>query len=254
MESSRRMAAVVFGVGLMLTGLPAPSLAELVRVDVTSRVDVLSGKAFGAAGPYEKIWGTAHFAIDPAHPRNQVIADLGLAPREPRRQGRVLGRSLHPQAQGPGPRQRGGLLRRRQPRPIPPAHHVQRGTGRRRPDRRRALRRRVAARAGLHAGRRRLAVRRARGVDRGQGADPERQRTAGQGLGARVVPARQAGRRGELDGRQRHQGLSPRGRERPRLPADRARRHVRGAAAGAARRLAVRPCRRRHATSPTRSS
>jgi hypothetical protein len=81
MQSSRHMAAVVFGVGLLLIGVPALSLAELVRVDVKSRVDVLSGKAFGAAGPYEKIWGTAHFAIDPAHPRNQVIADLGMAPR-----------------------------------------------------------------------------------------------------------------------------------------------------------------------------
>ena len=47
---------------------------------------------------------------------------------QPRRQGRVLGRSLHPQAQGSGPRQRRGLLRRRQPRPLPPADHVQRGT------------------------------------------------------------------------------------------------------------------------------
>ena len=44
-------------------------------------VDVLNGKAFGDTGPYEKIWGKAYFAIDPAHPRNQVIADLGLAPR-----------------------------------------------------------------------------------------------------------------------------------------------------------------------------
>ena len=57
MESCRRMAAVVFGVGVMLTGLPAPSLAELIRVEITSRVDVLNGKAFGAVGPYEKIWG-----------------------------------------------------------------------------------------------------------------------------------------------------------------------------------------------------
>ena len=50
-------------------------------MEVKSRVDVLNGKAFGNTGPYEKIWGKAYFAIDPAHPRNQVIADLGLAPR-----------------------------------------------------------------------------------------------------------------------------------------------------------------------------
>jgi hypothetical protein len=79
MNSSIRKACVAAGLALLL--VPAPGRAELIRVDVTSRVDVLSGKAFGDTGPYEKVWGRAHFAIDPAHPRNQVIADLGLAPR-----------------------------------------------------------------------------------------------------------------------------------------------------------------------------
>ena len=69
----------VFTVFLAL--LPAVSHAELTRVDVASRVDVLGGKAFGVVGPYEKIHGTAYFAVDPAHPRNQIIADIGLAPR-----------------------------------------------------------------------------------------------------------------------------------------------------------------------------
>jgi len=66
---------------LMIVLLPALARAELVRVDIRSRADVLNGEAFGAAGAYEKIWGTAHFALDPAHARNQVIADLALAPR-----------------------------------------------------------------------------------------------------------------------------------------------------------------------------
>jgi len=61
--------------------LPALAGAELVRLEVRSRADVLNGQAFGTAGAYEKIWGTAHFALDPAHPRNQVIDDLALAPR-----------------------------------------------------------------------------------------------------------------------------------------------------------------------------
>ncbi|MGE0359504.1 MAG: alpha/beta hydrolase domain-containing protein [Vicinamibacterales bacterium] len=69
--------------GLIVVVLVAPAMAraELVRVDIRSRTDVLGGQAFGAVGPYEKIWGTAHFALDPAHPRNQVIADIALAPR-----------------------------------------------------------------------------------------------------------------------------------------------------------------------------
>lgn len=63
--------------------LPALAGAELVRLEIRSRADVLNGEAFGAVGAYEKIWGTAHFALDPALPRNQVIADLALAPRGP---------------------------------------------------------------------------------------------------------------------------------------------------------------------------
>jgi hypothetical protein len=61
--------------------------AELVRIDITRRADVLGGRPFGDAGPYESLTGTAHFAVDPANPRDQVIADLDKAPRNA--QGRV---------------------------------------------------------------------------------------------------------------------------------------------------------------------
>jgi len=47
--------------------------AEVTRVEVKTRADV------GASG-YEKIVGTAHFAVDPKSPRNSVIADIGKAP------------------------------------------------------------------------------------------------------------------------------------------------------------------------------
>jgi hypothetical protein len=78
---TRTRGLVIALLGTALLGAGSSASAELVRVDVASRVDVLNGKAFGRVGPYEKIWGRAHFAIDPAHPRNQVIADLDLAPR-----------------------------------------------------------------------------------------------------------------------------------------------------------------------------
>jgi hypothetical protein len=70
--------SAVLGI-LLLT--PAPGRAELTRVEITRRVDVLNGKAFGSVGPYEKLYGKAHFAVDPSNPRNQVIADIDLAPR-----------------------------------------------------------------------------------------------------------------------------------------------------------------------------
>jgi hypothetical protein len=61
--------------------IAAPVYAEVVRIDVTSRADVLAGKAFGAAGPYEKLSGRIYFAIDPRNAANQIIADINLAPR-----------------------------------------------------------------------------------------------------------------------------------------------------------------------------
>src|SRR2546425_2083993 len=42
---------------------------------------VLDGRPFGAAGAYEKLAGILRFAVDPAHPANQSVTDLGLAPQ-----------------------------------------------------------------------------------------------------------------------------------------------------------------------------
>jgi hypothetical protein len=73
-----RIAALV---GMLIILMPAWSRAELRRVEIKTREDVLGGKAFGAAGPYERIIGTAYFSADPAKPRNKIIADLDKAPR-----------------------------------------------------------------------------------------------------------------------------------------------------------------------------
>src|SRR6266853_5397927 len=56
--------------------------AEVTRIEIASRADVLGGKAFGAAGAYEKIVGTVVFALDPAHPANKAIVDIDKAPRD----------------------------------------------------------------------------------------------------------------------------------------------------------------------------
>ena len=44
----------------------APSSAEVVRIDVQSRSDLVGGQPFGAAGPYEKLSGKIFFAVDPS--------------------------------------------------------------------------------------------------------------------------------------------------------------------------------------------
>jgi hypothetical protein len=58
----------------------APVYADVVRVDVTSRRDVLTGRAFGTTGGYETLAGKLHFAIDPRNDANRIITDLDKAP------------------------------------------------------------------------------------------------------------------------------------------------------------------------------
>jgi hypothetical protein len=55
--------------------------AEVARIEITKRVDVLSGRSYGNVGAYEWIEGRAHFTLDPENKRNDNITDLKLAPR-----------------------------------------------------------------------------------------------------------------------------------------------------------------------------
>ena len=64
-----------------LLALSAPAYAEVVRIEVKSRADVLAGKSFGSAGPYEKLSGTIYFAVDPRNSANQIITDIDKAPK-----------------------------------------------------------------------------------------------------------------------------------------------------------------------------
>jgi hypothetical protein len=61
--------------------MAAPAAADVVRVDLAARHEILSGRTFGATGPYELLTGKIHFALDPANPKNKVIVDLDKAPR-----------------------------------------------------------------------------------------------------------------------------------------------------------------------------
>jgi hypothetical protein len=63
----------------LLLVVAAPVGAEVVRIEVTSRADVLAGRSFGTVGPYEKLVGRIYFAVDPRNPVNQIITDLGKA-------------------------------------------------------------------------------------------------------------------------------------------------------------------------------
>jgi hypothetical protein len=56
--------------------------AEVSRVEIASRTDVLGGKPFGAVGAYEKIVGKVLFALDPTLRANRSIVDIDKAPRD----------------------------------------------------------------------------------------------------------------------------------------------------------------------------
>ncbi|NGM36671.1 hypothetical protein G4G93_22560 [Methylobacterium sp. DB0501] len=64
-------------------GLAAgPAAAEVTRFEtISAEMPALQGRSFGTRGRAEKITGRATIALDPADPRNAVIADIALSPR-----------------------------------------------------------------------------------------------------------------------------------------------------------------------------
>ena len=76
------MRSLVSILALML--LPSAADARLVKLVVEQREVFAGGASWGAAGPYERLVGTAHFEVDPRDPLNAVIVDLDKAPRNAR--------------------------------------------------------------------------------------------------------------------------------------------------------------------------
>lgn len=65
---------------VVLTG--ATTEARIVRIEISSTESpALEGRRFGAVGQFEKLRGKAYGEVDPADPRNRVITDLHLAPK-----------------------------------------------------------------------------------------------------------------------------------------------------------------------------
>jgi hypothetical protein len=54
----------------------------VTRLEIRSRSSLAGGVAFGDAGPYERIDGVAHFAVDPEAAANRAIVDLDRATRD----------------------------------------------------------------------------------------------------------------------------------------------------------------------------
>lgn len=60
----------------------APAAARVVRVEITSRTDVLNGQPFGQAGPYERIIGKVYYSVPVANWHDTQVVDLANAVNE----------------------------------------------------------------------------------------------------------------------------------------------------------------------------
>ena len=66
----------------VLSSATSYAMAEVTRIEIATRTDLLAGKAFGDTGPYEEIVGKVYYSLDPDNPRNKSIVDLDKAPRD----------------------------------------------------------------------------------------------------------------------------------------------------------------------------
>ena len=56
--------------------LVVPLNAKVVRVEISSRTDVLNGRSFGDAGAFERIAGRVYFSVSASNRHNRAIVDL----------------------------------------------------------------------------------------------------------------------------------------------------------------------------------
>jgi hypothetical protein len=68
----------------LLAAFALPVRAEVVRIDVSSRTELVGGTEFGSSGVYEKLSGKIYFEVDPGNGANKIIADIKKAPKNAR--------------------------------------------------------------------------------------------------------------------------------------------------------------------------
>jgi Alpha/beta hydrolase domain len=73
---SRMRLQIRFCVLLWLLYTSGALCAKVIRAEITSRADVLDGRAFGKAGPYERITGRIYFSVPVNNEHNRSIVDL----------------------------------------------------------------------------------------------------------------------------------------------------------------------------------
>src|SRR5262245_59523202 len=85
-KSRRQRRAVPPAAGIaaasLLAILASGAQARVTKIVVDNKVSpAFDGASFGTAGPYETLVGRAYGELDPNDPKNAVIQDIKLAPR-----------------------------------------------------------------------------------------------------------------------------------------------------------------------------
>ena len=76
------MRYVSFGLIVALLALPSAADARVKKIVIEKKVSpAFDGATFGPSGQYETIAGRAFGELDPADPRNAIITDIKLAPK-----------------------------------------------------------------------------------------------------------------------------------------------------------------------------
>jgi len=85
-QALRRASVAITGLSLILVLLAwATSVhAHVTRIVIDLRTTAFAGATFGSVGQYEQIVGRAFGELDPHDPRNAIIQDIELAPRNAR--------------------------------------------------------------------------------------------------------------------------------------------------------------------------
>ena len=79
-----RTVASIAAIGLLLLCFGGSSSAHITRLEILRTEPAFDGQQFGSTGAYEHLTGRAYGEVDPADPKNAVIQDLNLAPRNAR--------------------------------------------------------------------------------------------------------------------------------------------------------------------------
>ena len=75
--------AIGIAAGLLLMASGAAE-ARITRLEILRTEPAFGNASFGNAGSYQHVFARAHGEVDPADPRNAIIQDLNLAPRNAR--------------------------------------------------------------------------------------------------------------------------------------------------------------------------